>query len=370
MKKIISIMTAMVMTVCILSCTVPLVYAENSAETASGTELAAGNISDKQLKKLIFELAGDSIKFSSRYCYYGGELMIATNDKFTVKTDAEKRVCYFKPESNGKYMIILMDSQPEEYITFAFDYYYYVLLVECHDNVVDIDVNNMYSLETDFSKYGAAPIVITSLATEKSYAVSIDSQAMDTALGYLMTGFFIESDCFGVYGISFDTDRIYYTPAFIVHNKNCKLLSADIERLNNDDSTITDFTMYNFPVINCDKPASGLLVLMPRNYKYKEEGINLIKADGDIIKKIHFDLEIDKKHDSKYCLIDSLKETLLPKNDINYDGELNVADAVILSKYLHGTGEMNKVNAWLADICRDGTLDVFDLCMLKKELVK
>lgn len=147
---------------------------------------------------------------------------------------------------------------------------------------MDIDVNNMYSLETDFSKYGAAPIFITSLATEKSYAVSIDSQAMDTALGYLMTGFFIESDCFGVYGISFDTDRIYYTPAFIVHNKNCKLLSADIERLNNDDSTITDFTMYNFPVINCDKPASGLLVLMPRNYKYKEEGINLIKADGTI----------------------------------------------------------------------------------------
>ena len=200
MKKIISIMTAMVMTVCILSCTVPLVYAENSAETASGTELAAGNISDRQLKKLIFELAGDSIKFSSRYCYYGGELMIATNDKFTVKTDAEKRVCYFKPESNGKYMIILMDSQPEEYITFAFDYYYYVLLVECHDNVVDIDVNNMYSLETDFSKYGAAPIVITSLATEKSYAVSIGSKAMDTALGYLMTGFFIESDCFGTFG--------------------------------------------------------------------------------------------------------------------------------------------------------------------------
>ena len=71
---------------------------------------------------------------------------------------------------------------------------------DSNGNVVDIDVNNMYSLETDFSKYGAAPIFITSLATEKSYAVSIDSQAMDTALGYLMTGFFIESDCFGTFG--------------------------------------------------------------------------------------------------------------------------------------------------------------------------
>lgn len=56
------------------------------------------------------------------------------------------------------------------------------------------------------------------------------------------------------------------------------------------------------------------------------------------------------------------------KGDINSDGELNIADAVILQKWLLAVPD-TKLTDWnRADLCRDGILNAFDLCLLKKEL--
>ncbi len=53
--------------------------------------------------------------------------------------------------------------------------------------------------------------------------------------------------------------------------------------------------------------------------------------------------------------------------DINNDGEVNVADALTLKKYLLGSGNLsNKKNA---DIIKDDTINVFDLCRLKQMLL-
>ena len=56
------------------------------------------------------------------------------------------------------------------------------------------------------------------------------------------------------------------------------------------------------------------------------------------------------------------------KGDINSDGELNIADAVLLQKWLLNVAD-TKLTDWnRADLCRDGILNAFDLCLLKKEL--
>lgn len=56
--------------------------------------------------------------------------------------------------------------------------------------------------------------------------------------------------------------------------------------------------------------------------------------------------------------------------DINDDGEFNVADVVLLNKYLLGMPNA-KLSDWHnADLCADDKLDVFDLCMMKKKLVE
>ena len=55
--------------------------------------------------------------------------------------------------------------------------------------------------------------------------------------------------------------------------------------------------------------------------------------------------------------------------DCNLDGVVNVADAVMLQKWL--ICESDKLTCWRhADICKDNRIDVFDLCMLKNMLVK
>lgn len=57
------------------------------------------------------------------------------------------------------------------------------------------------------------------------------------------------------------------------------------------------------------------------------------------------------------------------KGDVNADGKFNIADAVILQKWLLAFPDV-KLNDWKsADLCEDGKLNVFDLCVMKQELV-
>lgn len=56
------------------------------------------------------------------------------------------------------------------------------------------------------------------------------------------------------------------------------------------------------------------------------------------------------------------------EGDANGDGEFTEEDAVVLQKWLQGTGELA---CWEnVDLCQDGKIDVFDLCMLKNKLVE
>ena len=56
--------------------------------------------------------------------------------------------------------------------------------------------------------------------------------------------------------------------------------------------------------------------------------------------------------------------------DVNDDGEFTVADVVTLQKWLLGASDVTLSNWQTADLCKDDQLDVFDLCLMKRELVK
>ena len=57
------------------------------------------------------------------------------------------------------------------------------------------------------------------------------------------------------------------------------------------------------------------------------------------------------------------------RGDINADGVFNVADAVILQKWLLAVPDTHIANWKAGDLCEDDKLDVFDLCLMKRELV-
>lgn len=61
--------------------------------------------------------------------------------------------------------------------------------------------------------------------------------------------------------------------------------------------------------------------------------------------------------------------TPVVKGDVNSDGELNIADAVLLQKWLLAFPDTNLPDWNRADLYRDGRLDIFDLCLMKKELI-
>ena len=62
-------------------------------------------------------------------------------------------------------------------------------------------------------------------------------------------------------------------------------------------------------------------------------------------------------------------ESSSPEGDVNMDGRFNIADAVLLQKWLLSVSGEERINTGAADICRDNKLDGFDLCMMRSRLI-
>ena len=57
------------------------------------------------------------------------------------------------------------------------------------------------------------------------------------------------------------------------------------------------------------------------------------------------------------------------KGDVNCDGEITVADAVLLQKWLLGVPNTHLPYWQNADLCEDEVIDAFDLCLLKTTII-
>ena len=58
------------------------------------------------------------------------------------------------------------------------------------------------------------------------------------------------------------------------------------------------------------------------------------------------------------------------KGDVNADGKINVADVVLMQKWLLTVPDTKLIDWKAGDLCEDEKLDVFDLCLMKRELLK
>lgn len=66
--------------------------------------------------------------------------------------------------------------------------------------------------------------------------------------------------------------------------------------------------------------------------------------------------------------IAGMSESLI--GDINSDGAVNVADLVLLEKYVLGAGNLTEKQYTIADLSGDKSVDVFDMVLMRKILVK
>lgn len=77
---------------------------------------------------------------------------------------------------------------------------------------------------------------------------------------------------------------------------------------------------------------------------------------------------IVRNDNNSYDLVFKLKFT--PTGDVNDDGEFNVADVVLLQKWLLAVPDTHLINWKAVDFCNDNVLNVFDLCLMKRELLE
>lgn len=88
-----------------------------------------------------------------------------------------------------------------------------------------------------------------------------------------------------------------------------------------------------------------------------------------------------KDENSWICYaIDVVDENIVPstlrivdqavKGDLNGDGELTIADIVILQNWLINASDTELINWKAADLCEDSIIDIYDLCMMRQELLK
>lgn len=59
-----------------------------------------------------------------------------------------------------------------------------------------------------------------------------------------------------------------------------------------------------------------------------------------------------------------------PSGDLSLDGKINIADIVLLQKYLLGTEKFTRKQFEIGDMNKDGSVDAFDMVLLRKEIIK
>ena len=58
-----------------------------------------------------------------------------------------------------------------------------------------------------------------------------------------------------------------------------------------------------------------------------------------------------------------------PMSLVNADGKFNIVDVVLLQKWLLAVPDTHLANWEAGDLCEDNRLNVFDLCLMKRELI-
>ena len=109
-------------------------------------------------------------------------------------------------------------------------------------------------------------------------------------------------------------------------------------------------------------------------YIYKGEVIDSLTADciriadEDCVIKSYYNTEAHYyaiANDYTFSPLDDIQY-----GDVNADGTFSISDVVLLQKFLLSVPDTQLTNWTAADLCADGRLDIFDLCLMKRRLIE
>lgn len=106
------------------------------------------------------------------------------------------------------------------------------------------------------------------------------------------------------------------------------------------------------------------------SFTFSSEDTAVAKTSGNSVKSIGAGttkLKIENNSGNSTTI--NLEVQGLVAGNSNFDGKVNIADAVILQRYLLGSYRISKVQWEQADMNQDGYVDVFDLCIMRHKLI-
>ncbi len=128
-----------------------------------------------------------------------------------------------------------------------------------------------------------------------------------------------------------------------------------------------------FTVMNAELlPTSLPVPNQTDNSSYRKLAVHLTNAKDATISVACIPLKAGEVQPSWLPSVKAISEWTAQtiEGDVNADGEFNVADVVLFQKWLLAVPDAKLADWKAADLCKDDRLDAFDLCMMKRELLK
>ncbi|MBQ7012523.1 MAG: dockerin type I repeat-containing protein [Oscillospiraceae bacterium] len=128
-----------------------------------------------------------------------------------------------------------------------------------------------------------------------------------------------------------------------------------------------------FTVMNAELlPTSLPVPNQTDNSEYRKLAVHLTDTKDTTISVACIPLKEGETHPSWTPSVKAISEwtSQTIAGDVNADGAFNVADVVALQKWLLAVADTKLANWQAGDFCNDGRLDAFDLCLMKRELLK
>ena len=118
-------------------------------------------------------------------------------------------------------------------------------------------------------------------------------------------------------------------------------------------------------------PTSRAVANQKDNSEYKKLAIHLTDTKDTTISVACIPLKNGETQPAWTPAVKAISEwtTQTEMGDVNADGAFNIADAVLLQKWLLAVPNTDLPNWTAADLCKDGKLNVSDLCLMKRKLI-
>ena len=127
-----------------------------------------------------------------------------------------------------------------------------------------------------------------------------------------------------------------------------------------------------FTVMNAEPlPTSPVVPDQADNSDYRKLSVHLTNTKNTTISVACIPLKQSEIQPSWTPSLKTISEwsPQITEGDVNGDGKVTVADAVLLQKWLLAVPDTNLTNWKAADLCNDNRLDMFDLCLMRRKLI-